>query len=227
MRSIVLAAGRGERLNGVAAAFHKPLLIINGRPLIVDVVQKACSVSEHCTIVCAPQNVAAICELVEAARVQGGTHSYTIQPSPRGPGDAVVQALITGHELTDEPVLILMADNVLSTNDVCLAVELFKPDNIVVATRRVMTRDEASRFTRVHKDGTTREGPAEDGWSNRVWCGPLVVPEKDLWYTLTAHYGEEPELKIGKYLGGMGAITTFDSDAVDVGVPSEVTSATV
>jgi GTP:adenosylcobinamide-phosphate guanylyltransferase len=64
--TVILAAGRGARLNGIAAPFHKPLLIVNGMPLIVQLVRAAHATfrgsdeTARVVVVVAPENAQAI-----------------------------------------------------------------------------------------------------------------------------------------------------------------------
>ena len=65
MDLIILAAGRNERLHGTVPAFMKPLLLVDGQPLIVRLVREALDAGVLETydevgrviVVAAPQNV--------------------------------------------------------------------------------------------------------------------------------------------------------------------------
>ena len=47
MDVVVLAAGKNERLEGVVAPYHKPLIVLNGRPLIKSLVIDAYTTFLH------------------------------------------------------------------------------------------------------------------------------------------------------------------------------------
>ena len=92
-----MAGGSNERLKSVIPSFHKPLLVINGRPLVVDIVDKllqATSSSDRVIVVCSPHNVNAIADVVSRVALTGADEiDFVVQPQPIGIVDATVRGL--------------------------------------------------------------------------------------------------------------------------------------
>lgn len=221
MDAVILAAGRGARLDGIAAPYHKPLLVVNGKPLITQAVDAAGMTGcTEITVVVAPENVQAI------SGILGSRHVHMIvQRTPKGPGDALLEGLEIG---SDDRVLVLMSDNILDVSEVEIAVKNDKP---TIGCRR-LEPEEARRFTfRTStgwvegRDPYKEQGAINDGWVT-VWCGPLVAERKAAWEVLSQQRLTWPtnELKIGPHLNDMGLRvgTVFTSKAHDIGVPEAV-----
>lgn len=219
MHTIILAAGNGSRLDGIVPIGLKPLLLVNGEPLIKRLVRQAAGVSNDITVVVSPTNVGPIIELI------GPSLDYVVQPTPFGPGDALLRGL---RGWDDARCMVLLGDNWL-------------PDGTIEAVRHVTAeliisgfstsaRKHALRFTRIFTDPETgRPKRSEEGgllsgsppWD--VWCGPLLAPEDILHRVLHDADSVDGEKKIGPH------ITTLLSrvensrfvycDAKDVGTP--------
>jgi CTP:molybdopterin cytidylyltransferase MocA len=221
MEAMILAAGAGSRLNGVAAPFHKPLMLVNGTPLIVQVVAQAVEATEErCVVVCAPSNVSPIIDLLEAT---GHLHwcSIIVQPRPDGPGDA----FICGARAIRTPdCLVLMGDNLMIVDDVKRIVSAGDSFPIVIGTR-VIEGEDAERFTRILSHRTV-EGPfirEETPYAaHTVWCGPLVVPTQQLAGEIGEARAEGGELKLGHWLGQLGQPHCVEVNAIDVGLPAQL-----
>lgn len=198
MDTVILAAGRSSRLAGVVPPYHKPLMVHNGRPLIVHATQAAADDRSRTIVVAAPENVRPIVEVLEHnPRVP---NLYVIvQTNSDGPG----AAFLLGSELVKAShTLVLMSDNTGVTKDF---VEKFRKaagtdPRLIVSTKKVPFKDRA-RYTRI-KGGRFIEDPDVEG-GDTVWCGPLVVPTTAMREVLLNVKRHEtlPELKLGKYLG--------------------------
>lgn len=198
MDTVILAAGRSSRLAGVVPPYHKPLMVHEGKPLIVHATQAAADDRWRTIVVAAPENVRPIVEVLEHnPRVP---NLYVIvQTNSGGPG----AAFLLGTELVNTVhTLVLMSDNTGVTRD--LVHEVRKgaggDPRLIVSTKKVPFKDRA-RYTRI-KDGKFIEDPDVEG-GDVVWCGPLAVPTKQMRSVLLSVRDHEalPELKLGRYLG--------------------------
>lgn len=214
--AVVLAAGRGSRLAGVAAPFWKPLMVVNHEPLVVGVVRQAIrqcdSREDNVVVVVSPENALPISQVLDAANLSRKVN-IVVQPSPRGPGEAFLRAL----PFCDYRTLILCADNVITDEDLDLVCS--HPGPFVVGTRAVANFEEARQFTLICQNSLTfHEGirPVEATerlrWTDgewRAWVGPLTVPTTKLAAALYRGSGQVGgEMKIGS------ALTYVDCDPV-------------
>jgi hypothetical protein len=213
--AVILAAGRGERLNGYTAPYHKPLLVVNGMPLINQAVDHALEVVQRVVVVVAPENAAPISQVLGDRVVR-----MVVQRVPDGPN----RALAIGAELcVTNRILVLMADNLLRHRDVeqCVVKE---EEAAVIGIERVPI-DVAGRFTWRDKDGRWREGHAPEPhevWGQMgedlvvVWCGPLVVYRGLI---------EPAERMIGPYLNRLVGKNPrlVECETFDIGVPEMLT----
>lgn len=227
MDAVILAAGRGSRLRGVTAPFWKPMMVVNGSPLIVSVVRQAWRQTKHnfekddrVVVVVSPENALPITQVLAEAKLPSSI-DIVVQPSPRGPGDAFLRAAPFCRSRT----LILCADNVIPDDDLKLVTDKKMP--LVVGTRFITNPEEAARFTLIRPLGTFVEGRADVEnyrWNSRgwmAWVGPLVVPTKELVKALEKgpkRLGDE--LKIGEALNEVNRDPVLvDVNCYDVGVP--------
>lgn len=194
MDAVILAAGRGERLRDLTPRFHKPLLPIDGVPLVCRAVDVASEVADRVVVVVAPANAEAISGALGQREV-----SLIIQRYPLGPG----HALLTGLSLCqDERVLVLLSDNVVTLNDVKRVTSLSSTGVGV----KYMPRREAHRFTR-YVDNLWQERVPLSPYGDDVacWVGPFVGLRGKMWTTLkhvvanTLSEGDD-EILIGPHL---------------------------
>lgn len=217
MHAVVLAAGAGERLNGYTAPFHKPLLVVNGKPLIVDVVAKATALCEQVIVVVAPGNATAIGEVLYA---NGLEPLLVIQQRPYGPGHALklTRPAVSYCEDDDNRLLVLMGDNVLADDDLPKVLE--QRDRFVIGTAFVSNPE---RFTMIANDGSVYEketvpNPMAAEGKFAVWCGPLIVPLPEIWSVLPHYEGEE--VLIGQNLNFASVSPVLvPCNTTDIGVP--------
>lgn len=219
--AVILAAGRGDRLRGVAAPFHKPLMLVDGKPVILSAVDAALSsaVVRRVVIVAAPDNVVPMTHLLGDGRHAGDRITIVVQPKPAGPGAALLTAM---HVVRTESVMVLLGDNVLRADDLDEHVEDF-----TIGWRDV-PGTQAAQYTR-HTHGPPAgwvEGPYPAPYLERdytVWVGPLVLPSHHACRVLERHLGGDGELKIGAHLQEIvrafgGEPVKHESRAWDVGM---------
>jgi dTDP-glucose pyrophosphorylase len=115
LSGVVLAAGEGRRLRPLTEHWPKPILPIDGRPVIATLLLelRAAGLSEVTVV------VGHLAEQVEGLLGDGSGFGLSIryarQPAPDGSADAVRCALDAGAEL---PLLVAGADTVFSGGDI-------------------------------------------------------------------------------------------------------------
>lgn len=169
MDTVILAAGKGERLDGVMAPYHKPLMVINGRPIVQQAVDFGLQLGGHVIVVVAPENAAPISHVLGDRPVH-----MVVQRRANGPG----YALATGLMLAEGKVMVLMGDNVSTFADVMRVADA---QSYGVGVQLV-DREDAIRFTYWrHGDQTWAEKirPAQPDLDPSgmvlAWVGPLTV----------------------------------------------------
>lgn len=216
--AVILAAGRGERLsdNGIAAPYLKPLLPVNGRPLVRNAVQVAHQATSRTpVVVVAPENALPIAQVLH-----GLPATLVVQRAATGPGDALLLAM---QLVTADNVLVLMSDNVLSAVDVqrVLAPGVHRASVGV----RSIAAPEAERFTyrvptpfpcwveKVPVDATTTV--VDDVV---CWVGPLVLPSNAVRAVLKSGHGSLGPPLLNAFTDA--ELRCVPVDTVDVGTPS-------
>ncbi|MFL5923046.1 MAG: NDP-sugar synthase [Gaiellaceae bacterium] len=124
MHAVVMAAGEGRRMRPLSERWPKPVLPIDGRPVIGSLVRelaaaglaRATVVTEH------------LAEQVEGLLGDGSAFGlvelrYVRQPSPDGSADAVRRAVAAGAR---PPLLVTAADTLFGPGDVRLFVDAFE-----------------------------------------------------------------------------------------------------
>jgi NDP-sugar pyrophosphorylase family protein len=109
MQAIVMAAGEGRRLRPVTERWPKPILPIDGRPVVATVVRELRNAGcDRVTVV-----IGYLAEQVELLLGDGSGFGlelrYARQPRPDGSADAVSRGLAAGAEV---PLLVATADTV-------------------------------------------------------------------------------------------------------------------
>jgi NDP-sugar pyrophosphorylase family protein len=114
MEAIVMAAGEGRRLRPVTERWPKPILPINGLPVVATVVRELRAAGcDRVTVV-----TGYLAEQVECLLGDGSGFDlelrYARQPRPDGSADAVSRGLAAGAEA---PLLVATADTVFQPGD--------------------------------------------------------------------------------------------------------------
>lgn len=237
---IILAAGRNTRLRGVVPSYHKPLMIVNGRPLVVSLVKNTLLVTETVTVLVSPENCGPIAEVLDCNDVLDHRVNLVVQPSARGPGDGLYRAL---QATTAERIVLVCGDNVVPVQDLLNTVDTdefaTRQPNLVTASV-MLTTDEADarRFTRIPEklDEFIETDPAyldlHDAWAGRgywsdkhyrCWVGPLIfdreVAEKIFRAKVLSYKIGDPECKISRAFNGVPGllIQVVPGNSVDIG----------
>lgn len=220
MDAVILAAGRGERLAGVMAPFHKPLMVVNGRPLIQQVVAHASTfVAGRIIVVVAPENALPITQVLNTMHVNGTEVVVVVQRLPLGPGASLRTGL---RQCKAEDALVLLSDNVMSNGDVASVVRS-RYDNVIGV--RAIEPEGAERFTRIRTDNKWVEKiPIEDKDIHsdgmvRCWVGPIKVRAKEMEHALSSYFQQHGEVPIGPVFNNLTNVATVAVTSSDVGVP--------
>lgn len=218
MDAVILAAGRGERVSSLVPAFHKPLLPIDGIPLVCRAVDLAHGADVHTpVVVVAPSNAEAI-----AGALGNRCVSLIIQREPLGPGDALLTGLTVQpqpHVVSDR-VLVLLSDNVMTKADIA-AITAF---DTAIGVKKI-PRYDADRFTRFEGNEWREKVPIDkvSGPPFDCWVGPLVCWRASAVKKLREERQKidgAGELLIGPYLRDMmtlGSHTLVTVSSFDVG----------
>jgi len=168
-----MAAGEGTRLRPVTERWPKPILPIDGRPVVVTLIHElaAAGVDTFAVVVghLAEQIEALVAPLPYAIR-------FPLQPERLGSADAVARAEAT------PPFLTVAADTAFAPGDVARFVEQARTSEGAVAVRRQPDRPD---HTRIHVEhGRVVRMKAADppgGWTAAplMWLGPRVAAYLD------------------------------------------------
>jgi hypothetical protein len=225
MDTVILAAGRNERLNGLTNPFTKPLATVNGQPLLVSLVQMAEKYSNQITVVVAPENALAIRNTLRDADLLTNDLHMVVQPSTRGPGDALLRGLEVSR---DQRTMVLCGDNIIMLGDIQRMADDPYPFQVGVAY--TPDADRAVKFTRITPEYFTEEGPIkakpwpadEEVAFERylLWLGPLVVPTDDMYRVLKGQQAGVANVAIGENLRFIRMqMRTVNVTAYDIGEP--------
>lgn len=231
MDAIVLAAGKGSRLEGVMAPYHKPLMVVNGRPIIWTAVHHALQVgANQVTVVVAPENALPISQVLDVEPEWDHKVQLLVQKRPKGPGDALYKALKIAHagSPTRSKTLVLMGDNVSSFADVQKINQI--PDFAVGV--QYFSAEEAIRFTRwdygrrrwVEGEDIDPLNEVDSTGMIACWVGPFVCPSNIMMSALEVLYRGTPagkEVKIGPAFNYMSDLEPkfINTTTVDIGTP--------
>src|SRR6266496_1509989 len=114
MDAIVMAAGEGRRLRPVTERWPKPILPIDGRPVIATVVRELRAAGIGRITVVTGHLAEQVERLLGDGSAFGVELRYARQPRPDGSADAVSCALAAGAEA---PLLVTTADTVFEPGD--------------------------------------------------------------------------------------------------------------
>jgi dTDP-glucose pyrophosphorylase len=115
VEAIVMAAGEGRRLRPVTERWAKPVLPIDGRPVIASLLREFAAARIQPVTIVTGHLAVQVEELVGDGSAFGLQVRFARQPQPDGSADAVARALGAGAV---PPVLISAADTVYAPGDV-------------------------------------------------------------------------------------------------------------
>lgn len=213
MDTVILAAGRGSRLGDLAPPFFKPLLIVDGEPLVRRIARTALDLSDgRVIVVAAPENTLPLCQVLEGIPLD-----VVVQRQASGPG----HALLTGLRLvTSTDVCVLLGDNVMSSADHREVACAPAPAVGVVE----LGAEAAVRYTYLAPDGTwVEKQPVAGVPTVPCWVGPLKLESGAIRRALENHIRDrrtsDGEVPLGPLLNSQGRTTLVPVSSVDVGTP--------
>ena len=166
--AVILAAGANTRLAGIVPSYMKPLILVNGRPLIQHAVEHAeqdWGVSQVIVVV-SPVNAHMLTQILTPSRFD-----WVLQPEPLGVVDAIARALTV---VRWPRTLIMCADNTFDRNQpVAIGKALDRNTNVIVT--RDMPIEAARRFTRISENSGRVLDACSSEDSRRCWVGPLLL----------------------------------------------------
>ncbi|HLM93795.1 MAG TPA: sugar phosphate nucleotidyltransferase [Gaiellaceae bacterium] len=109
LHAVVMAAGEGRRLRPLTERWPKPILPIDGKPVIATLLRELAGTGIGAATVVTGHLAGQVEELVGDGSAFGTSVSYARQPEPLGSADAVRRALESG---ASAPLLVVAADTV-------------------------------------------------------------------------------------------------------------------
>ncbi len=213
MDVIILAAGRNDRLKGFVPEYMKPLIMVNGSPIIVNIVRDLVDgIATDIIIVVSPHNAGFITAVVEAIP-QRYRVRYVVQPEAVGVMDAVRRAMPMVHE----DVMIVCADNIIRSS-VYEMIEVGLVGTDVSLAVKSMPIAEAQRFTYFDEDDVYEKTSPPDHMKGNVfvWLGPLAI-RKAFLFT----HADDTE-RLSGLIALADSVRRVEANCVDIGVPEEL-----
>jgi NDP-sugar pyrophosphorylase family protein len=171
VEAIVMAAGEGRRLRPLSERWPKPLLPIDGRPVIATLLRELAAADLTRVTVVTGHLAEPLEELVGDGSGYGVAARTVRQPRPDGSANAVQVALETGAAA---PAIVVAADTVFRRGDIALFERAFGASGAAgaVAVRRepppgpgrAAVRIEDGRVTRIPDDDPTAELASAPLW---------------------------------------------------------------
>ena len=122
MQAVVLAAGEGRRMRPLSERWPKPVLPIDGRPVIASLLRELAAAELTEVTVVTGYRAEQVEELLGDGSAFGVELRYARQPRPDGSADAVRRAVEAGALA---PFLVSAADTVYTPGDVARFAEAF------------------------------------------------------------------------------------------------------
>jgi NDP-sugar pyrophosphorylase family protein len=168
--AVVMAAGEGTRLRPLTERWAKPVLPIDGRPVIATLLRDLAGAGVT-RIWLVTGHLAGQVERIAAGEAFGLDVRAVRQPRPDGSGDAVRRALDAGAE---PPLLVTAADTVYGQGAVESFARAFAESGAAgaIAVRRQPGR---SRATRIGVDGGRVVRVSDPGSSDDLTAAPLMA----------------------------------------------------
>jgi NDP-sugar pyrophosphorylase family protein len=164
--AVVMAAGEGTRLRPVTERWAKPVLPIDGRPVVVTLLGALAAAGIERTWVVVGHLGHQVRSLAEGA---GAEVRFVEQPSADGSADAVKRAIDAGAA---PPVLVAAADTVFADGDLARFLAAADGYDGAIAGRRIPPPSPPHRSPLGIRDGLVRR-VLDDDPENRLAAAPL------------------------------------------------------
>ena len=184
MRAVVIAAGEGRRLRPLTERFAKPILPIEGRPVIATLLRELAAAGLGPVTVVTGH----LAEQVEGLLAGfDGELRFVRQPEPLGSADAVLRAA------TEAPHLVVAADTVFTPGDVARFLAAATGFDGAIAVRRDPPPSPSHRSAvRIEEGLVTRV--VDDDPANPLGAAPLWLVGEEVSRRLTGLPGPPYEL---------------------------------
>jgi NDP-sugar pyrophosphorylase family protein len=183
MDAVVMAAGEGSRLRPLTERWPKPVLPIDGRPVVATLMRELAAAGIGRVIVVTGHLADQVEELLGDGTAFGLEIDFVRQPGVLGSADTVQRALAAGAR---PPFLVTAADTVYSRGDVGRFIEAFAASGAAgaIAGRREPAPVAAHRDGLRVVDGLVEkvidDDPANTLGSAPLWVlGPELIPLLD------------------------------------------------
>jgi dTDP-glucose pyrophosphorylase len=183
VKAIVMAAGEGTRLGPLTETWPKPVLPIDGRPVIATLLRELAAAGVARATVVSGHLAEELEALVGDGSGFGLRVDYVRQPRAVGSADAVRRALAGGAAT---PALVVAADTVYRPGDIARFSAAFESSGAegAVAVRRDPPAGAERPPVRIESDGTVSrvvdDDPDNPRGSAALWgLGPAVARELD------------------------------------------------
>lgn len=202
MKGIILAGGKGTRLNPLTKITSKQLLPIYDRPMIFYPLQKLLDAGiKEILIIVAPDYAGHFLHLLGSGKEFDAKFTYEIQESPRGLADAFI---IGKNFIDDDNVTLILGDNIFE-DDLSEPIKTFESGARILA----LEHDEAKRFGVVEFDKNGKvlsiEEKPENPKSNFIIPGLYIYDSRVIEFAETQTPSARGELEIvdlhNRYLG--------------------------
>jgi glucose-1-phosphate thymidylyltransferase len=137
---VVMAAGEGRRMRPITERWPKPVLPIDGRPVIGSLLRELASAGLTDVTVVTGHLAEQVEGLVGDGSAFGTDVDYVRQPRPDGSADAVRRAVEAGVE---PPLLVTAADTVFTPGDIRRFADAFAASGAAAALAYVAPGDPA------------------------------------------------------------------------------------
>lgn len=215
MDAVILAAGRNDRLAGHVPAYMKPLLVVNGKTLVMHIIS-ALGMCERIIVVASPDNVKQLVDVVSSERPDV---RFVVQPQADGPAEALSLGL---EVATSAYTLLACGDNVIPFDhwSKLLAEDRPKEYEVIVSTRYLPGR-EVRRFTYFfHDEVLEKEDPPVLDTTYQAWIGPVVFRTNDLRDIMRECKPESLSDILRKYEPDLRRFVV--GNCSDIGIPEEL-----
>jgi CTP:molybdopterin cytidylyltransferase MocA len=156
LEAVVMAAGEGTRLRPLTEHYAKPVLPVDGRPVIATLLRELAPAGIERAVVVTGHLAEQVEALVGDGRAFGLDVRFARQPTPDGSADAVRRGIEAG---ASPPILVIAADTV------------FTPGDLAAFARAFAESGAAGAIGARSEPGPGPGKPAlriEDGWVTRV-----------------------------------------------------------
>jgi MurNAc alpha-1-phosphate uridylyltransferase len=207
--AVVMAAGEGRRLRPLTERWPKPILPVDGRPVVTTLLRELAAAGFGSAWVVTGHLADAVEALVGDGRAFGVVVRYVRQPEAVGSADAVRRALAAGARA---PLLVTAADTVYTPGDVARARAAWEGAGTVagIAVRPLAGR-ELRHQTRVRMEDGRIVAFGDAGAAAGEGPGPTLTGAP-LWFL-----GERPAAWVADVPGPPFELASVLARALDAG----------